>query len=494
MTGRLRSVLISGDDMRLGSVTASMALSAVLLSGCSFITGQPGSYKNPFAKQKAANQGQYQQGRYGQFQYGQAPQGATRCQVFSPQQPIPRGCRPEQVTLAVAPQGGQFGAPAQLRSTNGFPQQPQFADASFGAAVGQAQGQSQLYQDGPRIKKPRLRGSLSLGVEKSLSGELLDVATQSGLQPTLGFNPQLFNETFNAGSESEGETEQNIFTANEQFADDIFNPSEFESESRPSISFDDVWSTPATIKGGLEYIAGRTTTVFANAGYTHAEGNQGDAATVNATLYRQTITQSFVPQEDAAGDPIPGVFVQDGAPTELQEFIPNVQIASFSYDFSDLRRYDLEVGARHYFNPIVKSEGFRTITPFVGASVGAAHVNAVDVTFAQRQLQYADSFENLTNSGEPVFFDVIEGNRGASSLVGTTQRLYDAQWVPQGQLNVGAEWQVTPGFALAAESGVRIQGAREYADFTNAAGDVVSGAKGDTNISIPFTLRGSVNF
>ena len=59
---------------------------------------------------------------------------------------------------------------------------------------------------------------------------------------------------------------------------------------------------------------------------------------------------------------------------------------------------------------------------------------------------------------------------------------------------MGAEWQLTPGFALAAETGVKIQGARDYADFVNAAGETIEGPSGDANISIPLTLRGSINF
>ena len=77
---------------------------------------------------------------------------------------------------------------------------------------------------------------------------------------------------------------------------------------------------------------------------------------------------------------------------------------------------------------------------------------------------------------------------------GTLTRLYDSQWLAQGQLNFGAEWQLTPGFALAAETGLRFQDSRDYADFTNAAGELVEGRSGDVNVSVPFTLRGSVNF
>ena len=53
---------------------------------------------------------------------------------------------------------------------------------------------------------------------------------------------------------------------------------------------------------------------------------------------------------------------------------------------------------------------------------------------------------------------------------------------------------MTPGFAIAAETGLRFQDSRDYADFTNAAGDFVEGPSGDVDISIPLTLRGSVNF
>jgi hypothetical protein len=134
----------------------------------------------------------------------------------------------------------------------------------------------------------------------------------------------------------------------------------------------------------------------------------------------------------------------------------------------------------------VKSEGFRTVTPFIGASAGASHYNAVTVDVSQRQAFYRDSFDE-GGVGPEQMFDVAAAPQRVD--------LYDSQWVPQGQLNVGAEWQVTPGMALALESGVRVEGAREYSDFVDpVSGDTVSGRKGDANITIPLTLRGSVNF
>ena len=451
--------------MRLGSLTLSVTLSAALLSGCSFITGQPSQYKNPFAAQQAGHSGQY----------GQAAAGQN-CQIATPRQPIPRGCRPEQVTIGLAQQSQAFGG--QNFGSNGFPQQPQFGqpqytNGAYGSAVGQTAALS-YHTPKAKKRKPKLRGSLSLGVERSVGGELIDYSIRDDDNLASGYNPQTFIEGFETGTEADGLIVSTYYTANNVEAQpgEIYDPNEYDSLRAASISFDDAWSTPAQIKGGLEYIVNNKMTVFANAGYTYAEGNAGDVATVEATVYNQVIEQPY----DALLQP-------DGAPLISTTFIPNQEIATFAYDFSDLRQYDLEVGARHYFDPLVKSEGYRTVTPFVGASVGVSHVNAVDVSVSQRQASYGSFFNTAS---DPSFYDVPTS--------GGSTRLYDSQWLPQAQLNLGAEWQVTPGFAIAAETGVKVQGAREYADFTNAASETVSGAKGDANISVPVSLRGSINF
>jgi len=419
--------------MRLGSLILPASLSAALLSGCSFFDDQFGKTQNPYAAQQGV---QYGQGFANQH-----------CQIPTPRHPIPRGCRPEQVTIGVSAQnvGGQTFA------ANGFPQQPQFGQpqytsGGYGAAVGQTPGFKQ-HTVGPKKRKPRLRGSLSLGIEKSISGELVDPSIRTDLNPTLGYNPQDFNERRDLGTPADGSVTTTIFTANELDAANIFAPNTFESASAPSISFDDVWSTPASLKAGLEYIVNDKTTIFANGGYTYSEGNSGDVATVDATLYEFTSRQDFTPQLDADGNAIPGAFIANGAPETNISFLPNQRIASFAYDFSDLQQYDLEVGARRYFNPIIKSDGYRTVTPFVGASVGVSYVNDVDITVSQRQAFYEQSF-----NGDPATFLV-------PTEVNST-RLYDSQWLPKGELNVGAEWQLTPGFALAAETGLRFQDSR----------------------------------
>lgn len=463
--------------MRLGSVTLSVSLSAVLLSGCSFIGGQPSKYENPYAKQKAVNQGHYGQQAYGQH-----------CQIATPRQPIPRGCRPEQVTIGTAPEGQYRGQQQQgYGAQNGFPQQPQYgqpqyADGAYGSAVGQTPALAH-HTTGPKKRKPKLRGSLSLGVERSVGGELIEYGIRDDLSPATGYNPQLFNEEFVVGAQASGNITTTTYTANELDAANIFAANGIESSSNPAISFDDVWSTPASVKAGLEYIVNDNTTVFASGGYTYSEGNAGDVSSVNATIYRNVVSQDYTPSLDGAGDPIPGVFETSGIPVPNLSFLPNQQIATFAYDFSDLEQYELEVGARRYLDPIIKTEGYRTVTPFVGASVGVSRVNAVEFTQSQTQTYYQRAFDG--SSGDRTY------NVPSPT---TATRLYDSQWLPQGQLNVGAEWQITPGFALAAETGVRLQDGRDYADFTNAAGDLVEGRKGDMNISVPVTLRGSINF
>jgi len=438
--------------MRLAVCT----LSAILLSGCSWLGGMgSGGGQGYHAKSSHYN---YNAGvQHGQHQY-RARQNP--CQVYSPQAPIPQGCHPSQVTIGTA---------------GGFPQQPnfgggQYANQGYGSHAGVAHQQAAHYQ--PRrnkLRKPRFRGSMSLGVEKSISGALLDYDKAGVLNPVNGYDPQAYNEARTEGTPPDGLVTDFLWTANQQFdagsgvtLADITTPNSFEMVNRPEISFDDVYSTPARVAFGGEYIFTPKTTLFANVGYTQAEGQSGDVATVDATLYEYTSAQAF---DDN---------VAVGAPTQNIGFLPNQQIARFAFDFTDMKRYDIEAGARHYLNPLSKSQGFKTLTPFVGASVGASHYNAVSFTTTQEQLEYEQAF---VSGGEEANFYTVTTNNAPVTL-------YDSQWVPSGQLNAGMEWQVTPKTALAFETGVRIEGARKYSN----------GERGDKNIAIPMTIRGSYNF
>ena len=451
--------------MRLAVCT----LSAVLLSGCSWLGGMGmGGGQGHHASSSQYEQG----GRYNaRTQHGQHQYRAQQdpCQVYSPQAPVPQGCHPSQVTLGTA---------------GGFPQQPnfggssygqgQYANQGYGSHAGVAHQQAANYQ--PRknkLRKPRFRGSMSLGVEKSNSGDLLDFDSVPGLDPAAGYNPQDFNEGSTSGSQADGAIVRTRYTANDRDVLDIFQPPGpgylgYEQAVRPNISFDDIYSTPARLAIGGEYIVNPRTTVFANAGYTKSEGKSGAVASVEATLYRRTETEGFAPNTAA-----PGTFLSTGTVTNTT-FIPNRAIAQFTYDFTDMNRYDLEAGARHYLNPLA-AQGFKTLTPFVGASVGASHYNGVSFDVTQQQAFYRRAFESETGTTEE-YYNVTGPN--------TRVDLYDSQWVPSGQLNAGMEWQVTPKTALAFETGVRIEGARKYSN----------GERGDKNIAIPMTIRGSYNF
>lgn len=395
---------------------AVCAMSAVLLSGCSWLGGFGSSGYGYSQTQKAQHSGQY----------------------------------------------GQYGSPALKNShAGGFPQKPNFnggygastyATGGYGSHAGDVAGQGANYQGAPRMRKPKLRGSLSLGIEKSNSGALLDYTKASGVDPTASYNPNTYAEGFTAGSIPSGNITSTVYTAT------------VEKVSSPTISFDDVYSTPARLAAGVEYIASPNMTVFANGAYSVSEGNSGSVSQIEATLLKTVTSQDYDPDTNA---PI-------GGPVVNTSFVPNQTVAHFAYDFNDMRRYDIEVGGRYYFDPVIKDQGHRTLTPFVAASVGASHYNKTDFSVSQQQLFYQRAFESSGGSGD--FYDVPQPT--------TTTKIYDAQWTPTGNLTAGMEWQVTPGAALALETGLRFEKAREYSN----------GAKGENNIAVPLTLRGSFNF
>jgi len=444
---------------------AVCALSAVMLSGCSWLGGFGGGGQggNIFgnSSQYSANNGSY---RFDQH---------NPCVIPSPRAPIPRGCNPANVTIGTA--------------SGGFPQQPnfgnpQYADAGFGSHAGVAGQQSAYYQPQKALRKPKFRGAFSLGLEESLSGDLLDHGDFPGINPALSYNPDAFRGRTVEGSQASGSVLTTIHTATVEEID------------VPNISYSDANSTPLHLKAGVEYIKSPRTSFFANIGYGYSEGEGVRGAEVTGRLLRQTSQDNF--RTIPAIDPIPEVPATatspaipavPGVPEEIQfvdnisntTFIPNQNIANFNFDFSDQERVDLELGARHYFNPIVRDQGYKTLTPFVGGSVGASYHNAVSINITQDQLFYRQAFE-AGGSQPDLFFDVVPNSISGPSQV----ELFDSEWVPTGQLNAGVEWQVTPKTALAFESGLRFERGREYSN----------GERASTNVAIPVTVRGSYNF
>jgi len=419
------------------------AVSAVALSGCSWLGTGP-SQKNDFYSTSS--------------HYGGYKQGANQhpCQIATPRQAIPRGCRPEQVTIGTS----------QHYAANGFPQKPNFGAAThatggYGSHSGIAAQQGANYKSSrPQLRKPNFRGSLSLGGEKSIGGNILSIDNVA-IKPAAGYDPRDYDEGMLEGSPASGQTIRTIYTAG---ARDRSSGALFDNVHQPDVSFDDAWSTPGRIAIGGEYILSPKNTLFANVGYSASEGKTVHLQTVEATLYRDVTTQDYDDMGAALGPSV-----------TTSEFIPNEDVAIFSADFTDMKRLDLEVGARHYFNSWNKTGGLNTVTPFIGASVGASRYNGVSYKLNQQQRFYGQAFEN-PDAEDGQFYDITTPD--------TSVALYDSQWVPSGQLNAGVEWQVTPKTGLAFETGVRLEGARTFSN------DV----KGDSNIAIPFTVRGSYNF
>lgn len=396
----------------------ALSVSALLMSGCSWLGGMPGPGK--------AHQYGYGKAAPAQMSY---QGGHNPCTIYSPVQPAPTGCHPSQVVLA-----GQHSY---------TPNQPTYATGGYGSHADSAYRVGEYGGPAARIRKPKLRGTLSFGTESSVAGTLLAPDTAG-----LLYDPSLFQESVTVRSPDRINTYD--------------YSSVVEGISSPSLSFTDVHQSPLSIKAGAEYIMNPKFTLFANGGYTHATGANDASATVVASLTR-TSTEQFI--DPTTGNPI-------GMPTVNNTFIPNQEVANFVADFSDHRQFDLEVGARHYLKPIYKEQGYRTITPFVGAAVGLAHVNDITYKSQQNQLFLEEAYE----SGNFDYYDV--------PTTGGVTTLYESDWLVNGALTAGLEWQLSPKTALAFESGLKAYQERSF----------VSGDSGDMNVVVPLTLRGSYNF
>lgn len=409
-----------------------LSSAAILLSGCSWL-GIGGGQKSY----------QAQSVRYESSASTQSGQRALgRCQITSPTQRIPQGCRPEEVTLALS-------APA----TN-YAQQAQYTNSGYGSHVGAAQAAQAGYAPQVKSKRPWLRGQFGLEIDHSVSGNLYDPGVSG---TAAAYNRALFVEGNTTGSIASGQVVNTTYTSIP------------ERIAAPEISFDDVYTAPLRVSGGLEVILSNHATVYANAGYTRAEGKKGGGAQIIDEL-RQIVSTS-----DYFTDPLNGPVGTLIGTVNNTTFIPNEVVATYNYEFNDLEKYDFEMGGRYYFNPILKTQLQRPLTPFVSASGGAAHYSETSVNENQRQRFIGRAFDGSQINTDGDFYDV---NFGAST------QIYDAQWVPYGAVKAGLEWQMTPKTALAFEAGVKYEGAR---DFSN-------GAQGDEIISLPVTIRGSYNF
>ncbi len=413
----------------------ALSASVVLLAGCSW----PGGFSGP------GNTFQYGQSGYAKNnqtknRYASSPYNMTApghmgamggqnpCVIFSPVQPIPTGCHPSQVNI---------------QGQNGFGAGPTLATGGFGSHVQSAHRVGDYAGPKDRIRKPKLRGTMSFGTEQSVAGTLVSPDAAGFLYDPSAFAEGVTNRT------------ADLLTTTEYSAI-------VEGISSPSLSFNDIHQSPLSIKAGAEYIVNPRFSLFANGGYTHATGANDASSTVIARLTK-TVTEQAL-------DPLTGAAI--GTPIVNTEFLPNKEVANFVADFSEHRQFDLEVGARRYFDPIYKEQGYRTITPFVGAAVGLSHVNNISFKTQQSQLFLEEAFQNGTSS----YYEVPTS--------GTVTKLYEPEVLVNGALTAGLEWQLSPSTALAFESGLKAYQNRSF----------VSGDSGDMNVVVPLTLRGSYNF
>ena len=449
---------------RFSQTTSTLRLAAVLgastiMAGCSWLPFGGGSHAGygQGAAYGAHHAGSYGAGKYGPAAYGQP----GHCTIPHAQAPIPQGCDPALVTVGLGQfaQQPQFGQPVYGS--------PQYASSGYGSHAGSAHAvASGLRPASAPGLRSRFRGFGSIGVEKSVSGSLLDYA-DSPADPTVLYDPDLYAEGTVTGSPQEGAVVRSRYT------------SETEEILAPTVSWDDVYSTPLSLKGGFEYALTPRTSAYASAGYTVSEGARGAGFQINSTLFNDVTTTNYeaTPIIDPVTGFVTGTNYVAQTPINQRYFVPNVEnTAAFTFDFSDLRRTDLEAGVRHYFKPLAKHD-LKRVSPFVAASAGASRFNDQTYTVSQQQAFLQRSFDAQTT--EDNLYNVVPPVTGDAPVT-----LYESQWVPRGAINAGVEWQATDRTAIAFETGVQVEGGRKY----------VTGERADTNVSIPLTVRGSFNF
>lgn len=379
--------------------------------------------------------------------------GANHCQIQSPTQPIPQGCSPDQVTLGLGGASSSSAAAYGGATNSGG----QYTNGGYGSHAADARRNVAFQSVTKQARRPKLRGSFGLEIDHSVSGDLYRPGISNAV---ANYNRPEFAEGSVSGSIASGEVTTMTYTSSDARLGRVI---------APNISYDDVHTAPFRISAGAEYIMSDHATVFGNVGYTHAEGKKGGGVQINEELLLHTDTEGFIT------DPANGVVGTSLGTIRNTTFVPNETVASFNYDFNEMKRFDVELGGRYYFNPIAQQKLSKTLTPFVSGSAGMAHYNEVTVTESQQQRFMQRAFEGTEDNPTGDFYDI---------KYGSPETIYDAQWVPYGSLKAGLEYQLSPKTALALEAGLKYESGR---DFSN-------GTDGDNNITVPVTIRGSYNF
>lgn len=360
------------------------------------------------------------------------------CQIYSPTQPIPPGCHPSQVELIITK------AKTQARPAR---------SPTISTRKAYNPDNHTSLTERRTLRKPRLRGTLSIGAEKHINGTFLDYARSGHATIPMSYDPDDFTEISMEGSQTDGQVQ--IHTHN----------ADIENIVAPNIALDNAYDTPFTISAGLEFINTTYTTLFANARYSYARTNNDSHIIVNGELIRTTLTQNYNPTTLA---PIGNTQFSASA-------IPNIEIARFRLDLDPFERIGFEVGLRQYFSPILASDNSQAVSPFVSLSGQAQYYSPTTFDIIQSQLFYTTAYNSLGATQNYYFVNRDQTDRTL---------LYDGQWTYGGALNAGIEWQASASFALALETGIQYERGRKYAN----------GARQKDNLTIPVTLRASYNF
>ncbi|MEP3889321.1 MAG: hypothetical protein ABJN69_02570 [Hellea sp.] len=186
-----------------------------------------------------------------------------------------------------------------------------------------------------------------------------------------------------------------------------------------AVSYNDAFKKGVSLGGNLAYDVSRNTTLIGGVGYSKRNGQSFENGTFTPGTY------------DTAG-----VFTASGP------------VENVTAEYSDLEEWKLEGGVRQYmgYNP--------TFRPYVGATGGFTHNNSVNL--------------NQTSDG--------------ATALDFDQEYIDSGWRPTAAGVIGAEMAVGPRAALGVETGIRW---RDNLDTV---------AKSEDRWSIPVSLRGRVAF
>lgn len=181
----------------------------------------------------------------------------------------------------------------------------------------------------------------------------------------------------------------------------------------PAVSYADAYKKAVNYGLATSYDISPSTTVLASLGYSKAKGQNIQTGTIDDG----TITEDLYAQ------------------------------------WSDLEQYTVEGGLRQYMGGW--NNGISGVRPYVGASAGFTHNNAVSLTQSSSTLMPVGS---------------------------NTQNYLEAGWTPTASGVIGAEMQVGARTAIGVETGIR------WRD------DINSVQQQDDRWSVPLKLRGRVSF